>query len=63
MARTLSVLTGILLFLPRLFFDLDDPIGIPQVGIQGVMLKLISPKATLRSIKYTLLSAREFSIV
>jgi len=30
MARTLSVLTGILLFLPRLFFDLDDPIGIPQ---------------------------------
>ena len=30
-ARLQSVFLGIFLFLPNLFFDLDDPIGIPQV--------------------------------
>ena len=30
-ARLQSFILGIVLFLPNLFFDLDDPIGIPQV--------------------------------
>ena len=30
-ARLHSFILGIVLFLPNLFFDLDDPIGIPQV--------------------------------
>ena len=30
-AKLQSAILGIFLFLPNLFFDLDDPVGIPQV--------------------------------
>ena len=62
MARTLPVLTAILLFLPRLFYDLDDPIGIPQVGRT---YKFMSLNAILIIIVHSLFLDREcsFSLV
>ena len=61
-ARLQSIILGIVLFLPNLFFDLDDPIGIPQVenniGTRWFLTDVILP----RMIIYHMLSLQNLTI-
>ena len=54
-ARLQSFILGIVLFLPNLFFDLDDPIGIPQVETNNGTRWFLTDVILLRIIIYRML--------
>ena len=54
-ARLQSFILGIVLFLPNLFFDLDDPIGIPQVETNNGTRWFLTDVILLRIIIYSML--------
>ena len=54
-ARLQSFILGIVLFLPNLFFDLDDPIGIPQVETNIGTRWFLTDVILLRIIIYRML--------
>lgn len=60
-ARLQSFILGIVLFLPNLFFDLDDPIGIPQVETNIGTRWFLTEVILLRMIIYHMLSLQNLT--